>query len=80
MHVVQNLSSFCCVDFIIQLSSPGLTRTQVEVERNIYVTDSMGNTAKGGKGSKGAADPHALYAGGIHPVGAGGGDAGRRQR
>ena len=76
VHEVQNQSASCEVEKEILLSSPGLTRSKIEkVVRNAYMSHKQ-NAGKG-KGQTKGDDPHAIYAGGAQPTGAGGNGMGR---
>ena len=76
VHIVQNLSASYEVEKKILLSSPGLTRANIEeIVRNAYMSHKQ-NVGKG-KGQTKGDGPHALYAGGAQPVGAGGNRMGR---
>ena len=76
VHIVQNLSASYEVEKKILLSSPGLTRSNIEeVIRNAYMSQKQ-NVGRSKGQSKGD-DPHALYAGGAQPAGAGGNGMGR---
>ena len=76
VHTVQNLTTPYEVEKKILLSSPGLTRSNIEeVVRNVYMSHNQ-NVGKG-KGQTKGDDPHALYAGGAQPVGVGGNRVGR---
>ena len=76
VHIVQNLSASYEVEKKILLSSPGLTRSNIEeVVRNAYM--SLKQNVGRSKGQTKADDPHALYTGGAQPAGAGGNGMGR---
>ena len=61
VHIVQNLTASYEVEKKILLSSPGLTRSNIEkVVRNAYMSHKQ-NVGKG-KGQTKGYDPHALYA------------------
>ena len=76
VHTVQNLTASHEVEKKTFLSSPGLTRSNIEeVVRNVYMSHKQ-NVGKS-KGQTKGDDPHGLYAGGAQPVGAGGNGVGR---
>ena len=79
VHIVQNLSAPYEVEKKILLSSPGLTRSNIEeAVRNAFMSHKQ-NVGRGKGQSKGD-DPHALYAGGAQPAGAGGNGMGRNSK
>ena len=76
VHIVQNLSPSYEVEKKILLSSPSLTRSNIEeAVRNSYMLHKQ-NVGRGKGQSKGD-DPHAFYAGGAQPAGRGGNGMGR---
>ena len=77
VHIVKTLSASHKVEKKMLLSSPGLTRSEIEeVVRNAKMSHKQ-NVGKGMGQTKGG-DPHALYAGGSQPAGAGGQRGGER--
>ena len=76
VHIAQNLSASHEVEKKILLSSPGLTRSNIEeVVRNAYMSHKQ--NVRRGKGQSKGDDPHALYAVSAQPAGAGGNGMGR---
>ena len=76
VHIVQNMSASYEVVKKILMSSPGLTRSNIEeVVENAYMSQKQ-NVGRVKSPSK-RDDPHALYAGGAQPTGAGGNGMGR---
>ena len=79
VHIVQSLSASYEVEKKILLSSPDLTRSNIEeIVRNAYMSHKQ-NAGKGNGQTKGD-NPHVLYAGGAQPAGAGGNGMGRHSK
>ena len=79
VHIVQNLSAIYNVDKKCILARPGLTRAGIEeTVQNAYISEKK--DVEKGKGQTKAVDPHALYAGGVQPAGAGDGWTGKDYR
>lgn len=77
VSIFQTLPACYDVEKKIILSPPGLTRASKEdTIRNAYMPHNKQDVGKGKSQTK-AADPHALYAGGVQPPGAGGGGMGK---